>query len=136
MEPRPSWSARSLVTARQIIPFARIITFTISGVMSCAAQMRSPSFSRSSSSATTTKRPFRMSSMACSTVPNGMLLRAADGGDGGGTGRSVRRPSGDALQVRGNQPAHVLPDHVALQVHAVARSEETQRGVPEGELDE
>ena len=41
---------------------------TASGVANCAAIVRSPSFSRSSSSTTTTKRPARMSSIASSTV--------------------------------------------------------------------
>ena len=44
---------------------------TDSGVTNCAAIVRSPSFSRSASSTTTTKRPERMSSIASSTVANG-----------------------------------------------------------------
>jgi hypothetical protein len=42
-----------------------------SGVTNCAAIVRSPSFSRSASSTTTTNRPERMSSIASSIVANG-----------------------------------------------------------------
>ena len=45
-----------------------------SGVQNWAAIVRSPSFSRSSSSQTTTIRPARMSSIASSTVLNGPLI--------------------------------------------------------------
>jgi hypothetical protein len=59
------------VSARQISPLARFaMKLMISGVTSCAAQMRSPSFSRSSSSATMIIRPALISAMAWSTVPN------------------------------------------------------------------
>ena len=47
-----------------------------SGVQNWAAIVRSPSFSRSSSSQTTTIRPARMSSIASSTVLNGARLIA------------------------------------------------------------
>jgi hypothetical protein len=67
-----SCAMRSAGRETQIIPLAWSITFTMAGVISCAAQIRSPSFSRSWSSATTTNFPFRMSSMASATVPNGM----------------------------------------------------------------
>jgi hypothetical protein len=43
----------------------------VSGVTNCAAIVRSPSFSRSSSSTTTTIRPWRMSSIAASIVAKG-----------------------------------------------------------------
>src|SRR5947209_7806994 len=46
-----------------------------SGVANCAATTRSPSFSRSGASTTTTKRPCRMSSIASSTVANGVTSR-------------------------------------------------------------
>ena len=42
-----------------------------SGVANSAAKVMSPSFSRSSSSTRTTKRPFRISSIASSTDANG-----------------------------------------------------------------
>src|ERR687894_381064 len=46
-----------------------------SGVTNCAAITRSPSFSRSSSSTTTTMRPAAMSSRASSIVENSMSVR-------------------------------------------------------------
>ena len=48
--------------------------FTASGVANCAAIVRSPSFSRSSSSQTTTILPWRMSSSASSIVANGLRV--------------------------------------------------------------
>ena len=48
-----------------------------SGVTNCAAIVRSPSFSRSASSTTTTKRPERMSSIASSIVANGDAVSGA-----------------------------------------------------------
>ena len=69
---RPSSSQRSSVRQRQIRPRACVAMKLIaSGVANCAAIVRSPSFSRSSASTTTTKRPWRMSSIASSTVANG-----------------------------------------------------------------
>src|SRR5258708_2723730 len=69
-----SWSARSPVSARQMRPPARLIMkLIVAGVTSCAAQTRSPSFSRFSSSATMTSFPAAISAIACSTVLNGML---------------------------------------------------------------
>ena len=47
---------------------------TASGVANCAAIVRSPSFSRSSSSTTTTNRPSRISSIASSTVAKGLSV--------------------------------------------------------------
>ena len=47
-----------------------------SGVTNCAAIVRSPSFSRSASSTTTTKRPERMSSIASSIVAKGDAVSA------------------------------------------------------------
>src|SRR5689334_2111058 len=94
-----------------------------------AAQMRSPSFSRSSSSATMTSLPAAKSAIACSTVENGMevneCVRNATA--------ASRSPRG---RVRGNELADVLPDHVRLDVHAVAGTECTERGVRPRVLDE
>src|SRR5918911_3022029 len=121
---RPSWSTRSPVRARQIIPPAfRIMKFTISGVTSCAAQMRSPSFSRSSSSATMTNRPSRMDSMACSTVPNGI-------------GKLVGRRRALPVGIRSDQSLYVFPDHVRLDVHPVAMVKRVQRRMTERVVDE
>ena len=63
---RPSWSARSLVSARQIRPRPwRAMKLTASGVAICAGMMRSPSFSRPSSSTRMNMRPLRASLMIC-----------------------------------------------------------------------
>src|SRR3989304_4003294 len=51
---------------------------TMSGVTFSAAMVRSPSFSRSSSSTTTTMRPWRMSSTASSIVANWLCSSAME----------------------------------------------------------
>ena len=77
---RPRWSARSSVRQRQISPRAWVAMKLIaSGVANCAAIVRSPSFSRSGSSTTTTIRPSRMSSIASSIVANGVVTAMAEG---------------------------------------------------------
>ena len=77
---RPSWSARSSVRQRQISPRACVAMKLIaSGVANCAAIVRSPSFSRSGSSTTTTMRPSRMSSIASSIVANGVVTAMPEG---------------------------------------------------------
>ena len=74
---RPSSSQRSAVSARQISPRAwRAMKLTASAVMQSAAITRSPSFSRSGESTTTTMRPARISSRASSTVANGESTRS------------------------------------------------------------
>ena len=71
----PSSSQRSGVSARQISPRPSLAMKLIaSGVANCAAIVRSPSFSRSSSSQTTIILPARISSRASSTVANGLLI--------------------------------------------------------------
>src|SRR5215213_5896313 len=52
----------------------KVMKLIISGVASSAAQTRSPSFSRSSSSATMMILPLRRSSIACSMVPNTVIV--------------------------------------------------------------
>ena len=75
MRSRPSSSQRSGVSDRQIRPRPSLaMKFTASGVANCAAIVRSPSFSRSSSSQTTTILPSRMSSSASSIVANGLRV--------------------------------------------------------------
>ena len=75
MRSRPSWSQCSGVSDRQISPRPCVaMKFTASGVANCAAIVRSPSFSRSSSSQTTTILPWRMSSSASSIVANGLCV--------------------------------------------------------------
>ena len=72
----PSSSQRSGVSERQISPRPSLAMKLIaSGVANCAASVRSPSFSRSSSSQTTTILPSRISSSARSTVANGVWVR-------------------------------------------------------------
>ena len=59
----------------QISPFAYFaIKLMSSGLTVAAATMRSPSFSRSSSSTTTTILPYLISSIACSTVAKSDIL--------------------------------------------------------------
>ena len=70
----PSSSQRSGVSDRQIRPRPSLAMKLIaSGVANCAAIVRSPSFSRSSSSQTTTILPWRISSIASSIVANGVV---------------------------------------------------------------
>ena len=77
-----------------------------SGVACSAAKIRSPSFSRSSSSTTITGRPAAMSSTAC-----------LDGAEPPGRAADVRCHGSIADP---QQPLDVLGDHVDLQVDRVA----------------
>ena len=71
---RPSSSQRSSVRQRQMSPRPCVAMKLIaSGVANCAAIVRSPSFSRSAASTTTTNLPSRMSSRASSMVANGVV---------------------------------------------------------------
>jgi hypothetical protein len=64
-----SSSSRSPTMGTQISPRPYLaMKFTASGVAASAAITRSPSFSRSSSSTTTSIRPCRISSMAAAMV--------------------------------------------------------------------
>ena len=75
---RPSSPARSRVRATQMRPRACLVMkLTTSGVAAAAAHTRSPSFSRSSSSATMTILPARMARMAASTRECGTGLSLA-----------------------------------------------------------
>ena len=77
----PSSSARASVRQRQICPRAWVIMkLSASGVANCDAITRSPSFSRSGSSTTTTKRPSRISSIACSMVAKGVVTAMCQAG--------------------------------------------------------
>src|SRR4051812_30713502 len=103
---RPSLSQRSGVRARQIRPRPSLAMKLIaSGVANCAASVRSPSFSRSSSSQTTTIRPARISSSASSMLANGL----------------------DTSQL-----LHVLGEHVHLQVDGPAGFGRAQRRALQG----
>src|SRR5579883_2514149 len=90
---------------------------TIAGETCSAAQIRSPSFSRSSSSATTMNLPARTSAIACSIVPKGTGGRLPD-------------------EVRRRQTPHVLADHVSLDVHDRPGLETAEGRVAEGIVDE
>src|SRR5713101_4240519 len=93
--------------------------FTASGVIFSAAIVRSPSFSRSSSSTTITIRPARIAATASSMEANGPgRLRAplAISMRGFMFGMPVERQPGQLRR------AHdVLADDVAFEVHAVAK---------------
>jgi hypothetical protein len=90
---RPSCSQRSPVRQRQIRPRACVaMKLTASGVANCAAITRSPSFSRSGSSTTTTIFPLRMSSTASSIVANGVTAEV--------TAASLRRGARRPCRVR------------------------------------
>src|SRR3954451_16931574 len=119
---RPSSSQRSGVSARQISPRASLaMKLTASGVANCAAIVRSPSFSRLSSSQTTTIRPRRISSSASSIGEKGLAARsatapAAGSGARGSSGISFPSFVDKALHER----LHVAGDEVHLDVEAVA----------------
>ena len=75
---RSSWRARSTVIGMQIRPQAcEAKKVMCSGVTASAAMMRSPSFSRSSSSMRMTIRPCRMSSMMSRTSAIGTVRGSA-----------------------------------------------------------
>src|SRR4051794_27918465 len=106
---RPSSSQRSGVSARQISPRPSLAMKLIaSGVANWAAIVRSPSFSRSSSSTTTTIRPSRISSIASSIVANRALT-------------AMRR------RLAREQLLDVLGEHVRFEVHVVAGPELSER---------
>ena len=72
MGPMCRCSRRSSVIARQTSPRPNLaMKLMASGVTFSAARVRSPSFSRSSSSTTTIMRPARISSIASGTSVNG-----------------------------------------------------------------
>src|SRR5436190_14001560 len=101
---RPSSSQRSGGSARQIHPPAwRVMKLIASGVTNWAAMTRSPSFSRSSSSTTTTIRPAAMSSRASSMVANSISVRLV-----------------------GNELLQVLREHVDFQIDGSPRRRSAQ----------
>ena len=94
-----------------------------SGVANWAAIVRSPSFSRSAASTTTTNLPARMSSIASSIVANGLSRDGARAS--GAIGPSY--PAVTAL----DEALDVLREHVDLEVHLVAGREPGERGLGE-----
>ncbi len=108
---RPSSSTRSGVMQRQISPRACVAMKLIaSGVANCAAIVRSPSFSRSAASTTTTNLPSRMSSIACSTVAKAASVRIAIGGMVSGRNSLLDnlRPRNDRHRMRLRKAAALL----------------------------
>src|SRR5438067_9923147 len=93
-------------------------TFIVSGVHISADVMKSPSFSRSSSSTTMTIRPWRNCSTACSMVLNSMTLRLEQ-----------------LLDVTGNEvhlDVHLIAHAPAWQVRMVERVRDDPDGEPIG----
>src|SRR6478672_10864907 len=96
---------------------------TASGVTNCAAIVRSPSFSRSSSSTTTTNRPARISSIASSTDEKTVLGASALIGSSYPGRVGLLRAAETWLQ----QALDVLSEDVDFEVDALARDEATKR---------
>src|SRR5262245_11673194 len=123
----PSSSQRLSVRQRQMRPRPCVAMKLIaSGVANWAAIVKSPSFSRSAASTTTTKRPALISSIASSTVANPVV-----------TSWCIARivyPSPATLGAE--QPLDVLRQHVHLEVDGIARSQVAERGHRERVRDE
>src|SRR5919107_181145 len=113
---------------------------TSSGVASSEAKIRSPSFSRSSSSITTTGRPLLTAAMASSTVSRRRLALTNPP-----RWRSsvpcawllclcVSSPA--RSRACSQQAFHVLGDHVDLQVDRAPGRDGTQRGLAQGGWDQ
>src|ERR1700751_2338705 len=85
-----------------------------SGVACSAATMRSPSFSRSSSSTTTTIWPAAIAAMASAMVAVGTGSVLSGNGQAG----PANRPVG-GLEARLQEPGGVFGDHVPLDVDRV-----------------
>src|SRR5690349_1999071 len=127
---RPSSSQRSAVKERQINPRPWVAMKLIaSGVANCAAIVRSPSFSRFSSSQTTTIRPRRTSSMASSMVEKGPAA-SASAGVVADSGLCIVPPK--AL----HEPFRVARDQVDLEVHGIPFGEVPQGRAVEGLRDQ
>ena len=102
-------SQLSGVSARQIRPRPWVaMKFTISGVTFSAAMVRSPSFSRSSSSTTTRIRPARISSIACGMETNGIPYSNARQASDEEPAESRLRPRLAALLATGEESGAYL----------------------------
>src|SRR4051794_11159806 len=124
----PSTSQRSGVRQRQMSPRPCVaMKLTASGVTNCAAIVRSPSFSRSSSSTTTTNFPARMSSIASSTVAKTLLGASVLIDSSYSAGSELRR----RRRPRREEPLDVLCEHVHLEIDALPRLEQRQGRVGE-----
>src|SRR5918911_1031392 len=151
---RSSWSSRSPVIGWQTIPLVwRIMNAIFSGVAFSAAMIRSPSFSRSASSATMTSSPAAIARMPSSIDdsiaarilpladrPVRAILRARRGLDGqaalspadDSAGHVVRLPPSRAKGLGGHRRPRA---HLALEDHRqIARELPGALGQP-GELD-
>src|SRR5918997_3348200 len=108
---------------------------TSSGVASSEAKMRSPSFSRSSSSMTTTGRPLLMAAIASSTLSRrtGAVTNPPRSRSSAPCPRVLCScVSSPARSRAGSQQAfHVLGDHVDLHVDRAPGRDGTQRGLPQ-----
>src|SRR5690348_427009 len=102
---------------------------TIAGVTSSAAQMRSPSFSRSSSSATITNLPARMSRSASSIDVKVIKCHPEERSDEGSAFPPLR-------PINSDQSLYELADHVRFDVHLVARVQRLERRMAKRVLDE
>src|SRR5690606_5612489 len=119
---RPSWAQRSRVSDRQTRPRAWVTMKLMSaGRTSSAAMIRSPSFSRSSSSTMTTMRPARSSSSSSGMGAKGMGLRPGLGFRGSGGFLGLSGGAAQALEVAG--------DEVDFEVHGVAGTGGGEGGV-------
>src|SRR6266542_3828262 len=121
----PSSSQRSGVSERQISPRpCMAMKLIASGVANCAARVRSPSFSRVSSSHTTTMRPRRMSSIASS-----MEEKTADCSAPAGSVAGLRLGISLPFQVPKalHEPLGVPRDQVHLDVYAASLVQLSER---------
>src|SRR5690606_28442879 len=121
---RSSWSATSFDIGAHNRPDERRTVHAIhSGVASCADKMMSPSFSRSSLSATMTGRPCLMASRASSMVEmpavRSVLMRFLIG---------CRNVKSGLVALKGEHALNMAGDDVGLDVHAIADLEFAERG--------
>src|SRR5438477_11791036 len=121
-----SSSRRAVVIGTQITPLAYLrMNATCSGSQSSAAIVRSPSFSRSSSSTTMTMRPRLMSSIASGTVANGAGVTTL----GRGVGLVRRGFISLSLEVASRLSegaAHVLREYVGFEVDELPGTQRSQ----------
>src|SRR2546425_39439 len=134
---RSSSCRRSVVMGTQITPLAYLrMNATSSGRASSAAIVRSPSFSRSSSSTTMTIFPLRMSSMASATDANGPAGATTLGRFGLARTGLLTESSLERRSRFLDETLHVLGHHVGLDVDEVAWGECAQRSALGGVGDE
>src|SRR5712691_1769489 len=124
---RSSSCNRSAVIGTQMTPLAYLrMNATCSGPASSAAIVRSPSFSRSSSSTTMTIFPRRMSSIASATVANGPGGGTTLGRLGAARFTLLTVSSLGSRSRLLDEALDVLGQHVGFDVDEVARGERAQ----------